>query len=218
MYATGVDTNYFQWGVGYYSPQSALYFSGTNFTGVSTDQYFDLGDLYYLNGTAWAGTQAYSVDLRTSLAFTAPSGITQDFDFNFGLINTLNTADPWASADSILLSANFPTTSFAVGGIDYTLTVGFGSATGSGYSEINEFYVLEDGSASAKLVGKITGKSVSGYGLHPCIDGNGSRGRGWPKAIPDLQGLIELHPMTAAVFVSYPKCSTHRGRLGEVLG
>ena len=60
MYATGVDTNYFQWGVGYYSPQSALYFSGTNFTGVSTDQYFDLGDLYYLNGTAWAGTQAYS--------------------------------------------------------------------------------------------------------------------------------------------------------------
>jgi hypothetical protein len=164
MYATGVDTNYFQWGVGYYSPQSALYFSGTNFTGVSTDQYFDLGDLYYFNGTAWAGTQAYSVDLRTSLAFTAPSGITQDFDFNFGLINTLNTADPWASADSILLSANFPTTSFAVEGIDYTLTVGFGSATGSGYSEINEFYVLEDGSASAKLVGKITGKSVPDTG------------------------------------------------------
>ena len=56
--------------------------------------------------------------------------------------------------------------------------------------------------ASANLVGIITASrpAVSArFGLNPCLDGNGDRRRGRAKAIPDLQSLIELYPMTVAV-------------------
>jgi hypothetical protein len=155
MVTTGTNTNSFTWGTGYYCAPSWLGFTGNSFASIVPEQTFCLGNLSYFNGTLWDGTQAYSVALQAQLAFTS-IGITQNFDLNCGLINTPNTADPWASADSVLLSANFPTTLFTLNGIEYTLNVGFGSVTGGGFSEINKFFVLEGASASADLIGIIT--------------------------------------------------------------
>ncbi len=117
---------------------------------------FNLGKLSYFNGTAWSGTEAYSVDLRAILAFTSPIGFTNNFDFDFTLLNTPNIGTATQNADSVFLTSLFPTTIFTVDGIDYTLKMGFGSVAGSGYSHIDKFSVLEGAWASAQLVGLIT--------------------------------------------------------------
>ena len=107
---------------------------------------------------SWRGTEAHSVGLRTTLNF---SGFSQSFDHGFQLVNTPNTGNPLQSADSVLLSSSIPTTRFSVDGIDYTLNLAFGSVTGSGFSEVNQFFVLEGGSASANLIGSITANQPS---------------------------------------------------------
>ena len=160
MSVSGVGTNDFKWGVPYYSVWSELAFGGTNFAGVVPDEFFNLGTLRYVNGTAWAGTEAYSVDLRANLAFTSPIGLSQNFDFDFTLVNTPNIGTPTQNADSVYLTSLFPTTTFTVDGIDYTLQMGFGSITGgsspgSGFTDVDEFFVQEGAWASAQLVGLI---------------------------------------------------------------
>ena len=97
-----------------------------------------------------------AVDLRTSLAFTNPFGLTKNFDFDFNLINTPNTGNATQNADSVSLSSPFPTTIFTIDGIDYTLKMGFGSLKRGLFSQVNEFIVVVGGKASAKLVGIIT--------------------------------------------------------------
>ena len=104
--------------------------------------------------------------------------------------------------------------------------MGFGSVTGSGFGDMDEFFVHEDASANAKHMrldnSRISSAVSAGYGLYPRLDGNGDHRRGRAKAISDLQSLIELYPMTVAVArrANQPTLgggSTHRGRLGEVL-
>jgi len=155
LVTTGNGTNFLTWGTGVGGTwPSWLYFGGTNFAGVAPDQAFWLGGLSYFNGTVLSGTEAYLADFRTSLAFTNPDGLTRIFDFNFQLINTPNTADPIASADSVFFSPNLPTTSFNVDGIDYTLELAFWSV--DDFSNMDHFSVLEGETASASLIGKIT--------------------------------------------------------------
>ena len=156
MIISGVGTNDFKWGVPFQSFPSELFFGGIGFAGVVPEQFFDLGTLSYFNGTAWAGTEAFSVDLRATLAFTSPLGLTNDFDFDFTLLNTLNVGSAVQNADSVFLASLFPTTIFTIDGIDYTLKMGFGSVAGGGFSQIDKFFVLEDRWASAQLVGQIT--------------------------------------------------------------
>ena len=150
---SGVGTNSYSWGLGVGSPSSSLSFLGTTVNGAIPEQPFALGTLSYFNGQVLAGTEAHSVGLRTTLNF---SGFSQSFDHGFQLVNTPNTGNPLQSADSVLLSSSIPTTRFSVDGIDYTLNLAFGSVTGSGFSEVNQFFVLEGGSASANLMGSIT--------------------------------------------------------------
>jgi hypothetical protein len=158
MSVSGVGTYDFRWGVPFNSFQSRLVFGGTSFAGIAPDEFFNLGTLWYINGTAWGGTEADTVDLRANLAFTSPVALTEDFDFNFNLVNTSNFGTP--TADSVFLTSLFPATIFNVDGIDYTLQIGFGSVTGgspvgSGFSDVDEFFVQEDSWASAQLVGLI---------------------------------------------------------------
>jgi hypothetical protein len=132
-------------------------FGGTPFTGITTDQFFNLGTLSYFNGTAWSGSEANTVDFRAILGFTSPSGLpAQNFDFDFTLVNTPNIGSAVQNADTVSLLSFFPTTTFNVGGIDYTLRMEFGSVAGGGFSKMDKFSVLEDHWASAQLVGLIT--------------------------------------------------------------
>lgn len=153
LVTTGLGTSSFSWGSGFASPPSSLSFTGKGLDGAFPEQPFSLGTLAYFNGTVLAGTEAYSIGLRTTLNF---SGLVQNFDYGFQLINTANTANPLLSADSVFLSSSIPTTRFAVDGINYTLNLSFGTVTGSGFSEVNQFFVLEGRSASAELIGSIT--------------------------------------------------------------
>jgi hypothetical protein len=155
LVTTGNGTNFLTWGTGVGGTwPSWLYFAGTKFAGVAPGQAFWLGGLGYFNGTVLSGTEAYSANFRTSLAFTNPAGLTRNFDFNFQLINTLNTADPIASADSIFFSLKLPKTSFNVGGIDYTLELACWSV--DDFSNIDRLNVLEGQTAWANLIGKVT--------------------------------------------------------------
>jgi hypothetical protein len=161
LVTTGVNTESFTWGTGYQSAPSSLVYTGTSFAGILPEQAFSIGTLSYFNGTVLDGTQCYSANFQALLAFTSPVGLAQNFNFGFELINTPNTGTPEQNADTVFLSSLLPTTIFTVNGIDYTLKMAFGSVTGSGFSEINKFSVLEGASASANLVGIITASNPS---------------------------------------------------------
>ena len=156
LVTTGVDTNEFTWGTGYQSLSNSLKFDGADFQGVvPPDQTFTLGTLTYFNGTVLNGTEASSVDLRITLNLTSPVLLSQNFDFDFKLLNTYNVGSATQNADSIFLTS-LPTTIFTIDGIDYSLKMDFGSVTGSGFSQIDKFSVLEGGTASATLIGTIS--------------------------------------------------------------
>lgn len=164
MTVTGVGTSNFTWGNGsaFGSPPSSLVFSGTPFSG-NFEQEFKFGNLRYYNGTIAAGTGADAVDLLTTLAFTTPSGITQNFSFNFQLINTPNVADPVASADYVKLDQLFdPSSSFTYNGNIYFLQfTRFEAQDSFGFnSNATEFHVYENSGGVADLYGKITTSPV----------------------------------------------------------
>lgn len=158
MIVSGVGTSHFTWGDGspFGSPPSSLNFTGASFN-TETEQVFSFGTLSYFNGTIMAGTEANSVELNVTISLTTPSGINQDFDYTFELINTPNTSDPVASADFVKFQNVFPTSSFTVGSVNYTLELlGVGSISGGGFSTIGQFHVFEGQSASGELLGRIT--------------------------------------------------------------
>ena len=156
-----INTCYFTWGTGYYSPSNSLEFTGNSFAGdVPPDQTFELGTLSYFNGTVLNGTEAYSVDLLMTIAFDSPSGLSlSPFNFNFRLDNSPNISTPMANpanADKVFLTS-IPETLFTFGGVDYILKIGFGEGvTGPGWTELDKFFVIEGGNASAKLMGTIS--------------------------------------------------------------
>lgn len=154
MTVTGVGTNNFTWGVG--SPPSSLEYTGNTFA-EDTDDVFSFGTLEYFNGAISGGTQADSVNLSVLLSLTSPAGIIESFQYNMGLINTINTNDPNASADIVNLPSTIPNTFFTIGSVDYTLEfMGFGVISGSGFTTIDNFHVLEGFTASAEMLGRIT--------------------------------------------------------------
>lgn len=154
---SGLNTNHFTWGTGSGTPASSLTYTGASFA-ITTDHVFSLGTLSYFNGTIVGGTEATSVQLRVNVNLVSPSTISsQEFTYPLGLVNSPNTGDPDADADSVLLALPaFPTQEFvAPDQTVYTLeVVGFGTVSGNGFSTINQFFVREGGTASANLLGK----------------------------------------------------------------
>ncbi len=154
MVVTGVGTDFFTWGIG--NPPSSLGYGGNLFS-VETDEVFSFGTLAYFNGAIAGGSEATSIDLDVTLSLTNPSGVMEDFLYTMSLINTLNTGDPNASADFVNLPSTQPDSFFTVDGLNYTLEfLGFGEISGSGFTTVDNFHVLEGASASAEMLGRIT--------------------------------------------------------------
>jgi len=166
---TGLGTNNFTWGVGAPPPPSRLTFTGKPFDVNVTTGYvygprarndrevFSLGTLDYFNGTIQGGTGANSVRLDVTTQVTSPVGTNPTtFQAPLNLINSPNTSDPIASADSVFLPKNLPPVVMQTpGGAPITLEIpGFGTTTGSGFSTIDQFFVLEGGTATADLLGR----------------------------------------------------------------
>jgi hypothetical protein len=159
---SGEGTSEFTWGVpgeGFSQP-CWLAFGGRSFTATpkGKNDYFSLGTLSYYNSTTQAGTEADAVDLDVTLSFRTPAGTKpKTFNFPLQLLNSPNTDDPIASADSVFLSMPSDRTQVfkTPSGGQYSLELaGFGAITGEGFQEVNKFFVLESESASAELLGR----------------------------------------------------------------
>lgn len=184
----GIGTNTFNWGVGVDSPPSSLSFVGKSIQGAIPEQPFVIGSLSYFNGSVLAGTEAHSIGLETTLTF---SGLTQSFDYGLTLINTPNTSNPLASADSVLLSNSLPSARFDLNGVNYTVNLAFGTVTGGGFSQVNQFFVLEGGSASADLIGSITASTSTT--TPPVVTpggGGGGGGGSVPTVVPEPSTVL----------------------------
>jgi hypothetical protein len=150
---SGEGTSHFQWGEG--DPSSSLDFTGASFS-TNTEKVFSFGTLNFYNGVIVSGTDATAVSLAIELSLTTPAK-DETFTYNLTLNNTPNNGDPLGDADYVQFPSAYPTTTFSIGGVDYTLQLmGFGTVTSAGYTTINEFHVLEQQGASAVLLGKIT--------------------------------------------------------------
>lgn len=126
MVTTGVGSNEFTWGTGanFYndgeyinSGPSELSFNGKSFdTEINTA--FKVGDLEFYNGTIWSGTQATSVDFSLKFDFVTPNNMVQNFTYNFGLDNTLNSY-PNPDGDFVFGLSAVPQSLFSYEGKDY---------------------------------------------------------------------------------------------------
>jgi VPDSG-CTERM motif len=129
MVVSGVGTKVFNWGDPMAdSSTNRVRFNGAGFAGIPLDEFFVIGDLTYRNGTTFLGTEADSVDLLVSLVFAAP----------------------------IQFTSLFPSGTFVLKGIEYTLKTGFGSVENGGFARQASFLVFEDRRASVELIGRIT--------------------------------------------------------------
>jgi len=155
----------FQWGAAArgssYDHASALWFAPLPAVNVAANQYFNLGNLYYRNGTIQSGTGASSVNLALNLNFSNPSGLPAAVaSFTSDLINTPNTSDPVASADIVSIrNSGAPLNFTDTSGNKYFLELSFkvDQATLDGtLSTQNEFRVFEGGQGRAELLGRFT--------------------------------------------------------------
>jgi|GEM_PF-2445711 len=155
----------FQWGQASsgatYSHSSALWFSPIAASNVSAGEYFNIGSLFYRNGTIKSNTGASSVDLTVNLDFSSPSGITPiNAVYTSDLINSPNTSDPVASADIVSLRnlaapLDFTDASGNRYYLELTFKVDQNTMDGT-LSTPNEFRVFEGGQGRADLLGRFT--------------------------------------------------------------
>lgn len=180
---TGVGTSTFTWGLGEGSPPNKLTYASTAFSGVPAETPFQIGTLTYFNGTTEIGTTPNSIDLNLVVNFTDPAGVNQNFDYTMQLISTPNTGDAQQNADYVILST-FPSTTFTVDGVTYTMALGFQGTSSGGFGFLqgsNEFFVEEGKTASADLFGTIT-TDITGV---------------VPEANTDFAGVLMLLPFGA---------------------
>jgi hypothetical protein len=129
---TGLGTDFFTWGTPVDSPDghvSSFSFLGRSFA-TEEGQTFVAGELEYYNGTIKGGTGVDLVNLCIQATITDPEPQILSGCRNIYIINTPNTSDPIASADSV------------------TMQIG------------PNFFVLEGGSASATVLAKIRESTV----------------------------------------------------------
>ncbi len=154
--ANGIGTDFFSWDIGINgSPSSRLEFAGSALS-VDFKEIFSLGSLTYFNGRIERDIAATAVDLVVTTTSTMPSGITEQSSQTLRLTITPNTDGPQASANIVFLPVTFPDFNFVVNGVEYTLTIlGFGSVSGSGFTALDNFNVLEGDTASAELLARV---------------------------------------------------------------
>lgn len=165
------SSSYFEWGSVFWYGQpvqgfseSTLTYSGGNGSGTTGQQIY-LGNLDYYNGTIISGTGADFIDLNMDLSLNVGgTNLNLNFDFGFNLINVVNDSnanspDPelaLPSADFVQIASNTQTAFFEINGLDFSLSLEFGTATGDGFSSFDEFHVLEDRDADTGVYGTIS--------------------------------------------------------------
>ena len=155
----------FQWGnaamSSSYPHSSALWFQPIASTNVAPGELFNIGSLFYRNGTINSGSGASAVDLALTLSFSSPSGITpMTTVFTSDLINSPNTSDPVASADivslrNVLAPLNFKDASGNAYYLELSFKVDQTTIDGT-LSTPDEFRVFEGGQGRADLLGRFT--------------------------------------------------------------
>ncbi len=159
----------FQWGnaatSSSYPHSSALWFQPITGNSIIPGESFNIGSLFYRNGTIVSGSGASAVDLALTLNFSSPSGITpMTTVFTSDLINSPNTSDPVASADIVSLRNTVAPLNFSdAAGNQYYLELSFkvDQTTIDGtLSTPDEFRVFEGGQGRADLLGRFTTCSV----------------------------------------------------------
>ncbi|MDP4625937.1 MAG: choice-of-anchor K domain-containing protein [Akkermansiaceae bacterium] len=161
----------FQWGEQApaswpYPHSSALWYQPLTVSNAVAEKTFEIGYLYYRNGTIKQNTGASWVELSMSLVFSNPTGLAPiNVTFSGDLINTDNGKDPdkfdpVASADIVSLK-------------DFFAPVNFKDSSGNGYflelsfevdqdtidgtlSTADEFRVFEGALGRATLLGRFT--------------------------------------------------------------
>ncbi len=155
----GTTGPYFYWGEahGGTTDPSWLQFNNTNFTDISTNQRFEIGQMDYYNGTIKGNTGADAVSLGINLNITINGMVASpSFDFDFELINVPNEnlnagGDPWRSADYVKLAKPIAEQIFEFHGVRFKMKLEFGETSAAGIAAFDEFYVLEDAGARTRL-------------------------------------------------------------------
>jgi hypothetical protein len=136
-------------------------------TGITPEQSFEIGKLFYRNGTIKSGSAADWVDLALTISLTEPLGH-DPIAVTFGsqLINTQNTFDPIASADIVSLANLFAPIQFTTSSgqayyLELTFQVDQDTLDGT-LSTQDEFRVFEGSQGSATLLGRFTTAPIGG--------------------------------------------------------
>lgn len=169
------ESSYFDWGDANARAgdtrnfaRSSMDFTGLNFGAVNEGERFEVGSLTYFNGTTYTYTDATET-VRTaarsvSFAFNVgmeASGVSfgTTFNFDFELINTKNAEDPnnpWPDADYVRINSPVASETLLIDGREFEFRLEFGEATETGFTQFDEFHILEWKSATSKLYGTFT--------------------------------------------------------------
>lgn len=141
------------WGTSLDSGQSGLGFTGISppSTTFNVGDDFEVGLLRHFNNPIAGGSAASSAELAIILTFSDPSGLVGSFAFTFDVNETPNVSP---NPDYIIsFPSSFPSETFNIGGITYTLHfLGFGDTPGN---LVNQFISPEGTTNSTKLWAEI---------------------------------------------------------------
>lgn len=142
------------------SMPNQLAFSRTPFA-ISTDRPFSVGNLSYLNGQTFSGTNVSSVPFSVELALNPPVQSQYRFAYQFTFNLTPNTTDNTDStADTLDISGNPQTQSFDFENDTYSLgLLGFSQDGGATFTQ--ELRALEDQTVNSQLFAQIQLTSVA---------------------------------------------------------
>ena len=155
----------FQWGEAAtnssYAHSSALWFEPLSASNVKPEQFFNLGNLYYRNGTIKNNTGASAVDISINMGFSSSSTIGSLTNrFTTDLINSVNGQDPVASADIVSLQNSATLLNYTdENGNAYYFELSFKvdqNTLDGTLSTADQFRVFEGSQGSAQLLGRFT--------------------------------------------------------------
>ncbi len=168
----------FQWGTpsstSAYPHASAIWFQPFAVSNAVAETSFDLGNLYYRNGTIKSGTGASWIDIAMTLSFSKPLGLDPiSVVYGSQLINTTNTSDQVASADIVSLNEFAAPINFkdAAGNqyyLELTFKVDQNTIDGT-LSTQDQFKVFEGYQGSASLVGRFTVDPIGPLGTNGVV-------------------------------------------------
>ncbi|WAC18162.1 choice-of-anchor K domain-containing protein [Luteolibacter sp. SL250] len=153
---------FFQWGRAStsdtYAHPSALWFIPVDVTNAAPGKDFQIGYLYYRNGTIQSSTGASSVDMAFTFTFPSDGG-TMNTSFTSNLVNTPNNGTAEQNADVVSLSNHFSPTGYKdSSGNAYYLELSFkmDADTLNTLSTGTEFRAYEGGTSRAEIIGRFT--------------------------------------------------------------